>query len=162
MKALHLICIGRYKDSSLENLEEQYLKRLLHPPLKIHEVKASAEQRDMEMRGLEQKILELKKNHPLKLIALTEHGENCSTEKFSNLLSQWIESQSLPTFVIAGAEGYPPDFLSTRVKELSTSSPAFLLSLSALTLPHKLARLLLVEQLYRAQSLRLGHPYHNP
>jgi 23S rRNA (pseudouridine1915-N3)-methyltransferase len=54
--------------------------------------------------------------------------------------------------MIAGAEGFSSEVLKLCQERLS---------LSELTFPHKLARIILVEQLYRAQTIRTGHPYHN-
>ena len=106
-------------------------------------------------RGYEVKLVELKpaaagkireripKN--LRLVALDERGKDLTTKQFAALLGA-------PTaFVIGGAEGLDP----------SLKSEAYLLlRLSALTLPHALAQVVLCEQLYRAAMLLTGHPYH--
>jgi 23S rRNA (pseudouridine1915-N3)-methyltransferase len=80
-----------------------------------------------------------------RLIALDEHGEDLTTQGFASLLK--TES----TFVIGG-----PDGLEESVKK----DAALLLRLSSLTLPHALAQVVLLEQIYRAASLLTGHPYH--
>lgn len=80
-----------------------------------------------------------------RLIVLDERGRDLTTGEFARLLGE-------PTaFVIGGAEG-----LSAALKEKAD----VLLRLSSLTLPHALAQVLLVEQIYRAATLRTGHPYH--
>lgn len=78
-------------------------------------------------------------------VALDERGEDLTTKQFARLLGEDR------TFVIGG-----PDGLSARVKEKA----AMMVRLSSLTLPHALAQVVLLEQLYRAASVLTGHPYH--
>ena len=80
-----------------------------------------------------------------RLVVLDERGRDFTTEHFARLLAE-------PTaFVIGGAEG-----LSAALK----GKAGLLLRLSSLTLPHALAQVVLLEQLYRAATLLTGHPYH--
>jgi len=85
-----------------------------------------------------------------KRVALDERGREFSTTAFAKWLATLHREGRDPAFVIGGADGLAP-----RLK-----SGAELLSLSAMTLPHGLARVLLAEQLYRAASILDGHPYH--
>jgi 23S rRNA (pseudouridine1915-N3)-methyltransferase len=85
------------------------------------------------------------------LIALDERGKSVSTQGLSVMLTEWMRDASHPVFAIGGADG-----LSDAVKERA----AKLVSLSALTLPHALVRVVLAEQLYRAWSILARHPYH--
>ncbi len=80
-----------------------------------------------------------------RLIALDERGKDFTTAQFSALLR--LDT----TFVIGGADGLPED-----VKQ----GAHLLLRLSSLTLPHALAQVVLLEQIYRAATLLTGHPYH--
>lgn len=80
-----------------------------------------------------------------RIVALDERGEDLATAQFAKLLA--AES----AFVIGGAEGLPAAFKSRA---------AMRLRLSSMTLPHALAQVLLVEQIYRAATLLTGHPYH--
>lgn len=86
-------------------------------------------------------------------VVLDEKGERASTESFARRLAAWDGEGKRAAFVIGSADGLAPE-----VKETA----AWMFSLSALTLPHGLARVLLAEQLYRAVSLLRGHPYHRP
>jgi 23S rRNA (pseudouridine1915-N3)-methyltransferase len=79
------------------------------------------------------------------VVALDERGKEFSTEQFARLLARET------VFVIGG-----PDGLDPSVKK----GAALVLRLSALTLPHALAQVVLHEQLYRAATLLTGHPYH--
>lgn len=85
------------------------------------------------------------------LVAMDEHGREATTRELSLNLERWLRSGRDVALLIGGADGLAPDLL-TRADTT--------LSLSRLTLPHALARVLLVEQLYRAWSLLTNHPYH--
>ena len=85
------------------------------------------------------------------LLALDERGKAVTTQGLSVMLSEWMRDATQPCFAIGGADG-----LSDEVKQRA----AKLISLSALTLPHQLVRVVLAEQLYRAWSILARHPYH--
>jgi 23S rRNA (pseudouridine1915-N3)-methyltransferase len=80
-----------------------------------------------------------------RVVALDERGQDLTTVEFSRLLGQEC------AFVIGGADGLP-DALRKKAQ--------MVLKLSSLTLPHALAQVVLLEQLYRAATLLTGHPYH--
>jgi 23S rRNA (pseudouridine1915-N3)-methyltransferase len=80
-----------------------------------------------------------------RIVALDERGKDLTTVQFSKLLGEET------AFVIGGADGLPEDF---------KKSASQLVRLSAMTLPHALAQVVLVEQIYRAATLLTGHPYH--
>lgn len=84
-------------------------------------------------------------------IALDERGEQLTTRALAEHLSTWSREAPAAAFVIGSADG-----LDVTLK----ANAHFRLGLSRLTLPHGLARIFLVEQLYRAVSLHSGHPYH--
>lgn len=85
------------------------------------------------------------------LLALDEKGRAVSTQGLAVMLAEWMRDAAHPVFAIGGADGLAP-----AVKERA----AKLLSLSALTLPHGLVRVVLAEQLYRAWTILAHHPYH--
>ncbi len=85
------------------------------------------------------------------LIAMDETGVDWTTAQFASELRAWRDAARDPVFVIGGADG-----LDAELKRQATLR----LRLSSLTLPHALARVLLVEQLYRAWSILASHPYH--
>jgi len=84
-------------------------------------------------------------------VALDLGGEAADTEAFAVRLERWLESGRPVFFLIGGAEG-----LDRPVLERADA----VLSLGRLTWPHKLARAMLAEQIYRARSIAAGHPYH--
>lgn len=85
------------------------------------------------------------------LVALDEHGKELTTRQLASTLDGWMQSGRDTVLVIGGADGLDAEVLQRA--ELT-------LSLSRLTLPHALARVMLAEQLYRAWSVLAGHPYH--
>jgi 23S rRNA (pseudouridine1915-N3)-methyltransferase len=106
-------------------------------------------------RGYEVKLLQFKPREAGKVrekiprnarvVALDERGKDLTTRQFAALLGE------ATAFVVGGADGLDP-----AIKK----DAALLLRLSALTLPHALAQVVLCEQLYRAATLLTGHPYH--
>jgi 23S rRNA (pseudouridine1915-N3)-methyltransferase len=85
------------------------------------------------------------------VVALDERGSAWTTRQLATRLKNWRERAQDVAFVIGSADG-----LDAAVKR--DASAVF--ALSALTLPHGLVRIILVEQLYRAASVLAGHPYH--
>ena len=83
--------------------------------------------------------------HNARVVALDERGRDYATKQFAELRGRET------AFVIGG-----PDGLDDSIK----AEAAILLRLSAMTLPHALAQVILLEQLYRASTLLAGHPYH--
>jgi len=86
-----------------------------------------------------------------RLVALDEHGREATTRELADLMARWMAEGRDVALVIGGADGLAPSLLEKAELKLS---------LSRLTLPHALARVLLAEQLYRAVSLLNNHPYH--
>ncbi|MBB1126717.1 23S rRNA (pseudouridine(1915)-N(3))-methyltransferase RlmH [Thiospirillum jenense] len=85
------------------------------------------------------------------LVALTEHGQQWSSVALSQQLRRWLSHGSDVALLIGGADGLAPACLQRADQQWS---------LSALTFPHQLVRVMVAEQLYRAWSLTQGHPYH--
>ena len=87
-----------------------------------------------------------------KLIILDENGKDFSSRNFAKLFADFaLQGDSNLTFVIGGSDG-----LSDELK----SQAQLKISLSKLTFPHLMVRAILIEQIYRAQSIIAGHPYH--
>lgn len=84
-------------------------------------------------------------------IALDERGKQLTTADLARKLTAWMQGGRDVAFMIGSADGLD--------QELKTNAD-LLLSLSAMTLPHALVRVLLAEQLYRATSMIQNHPYH--
>ena len=96
------------------------------------------------------KLLQAKKPGPL--VVLDENGAPWSSAEFAARLQSWLDAgHPNVCFAIGGADGHG---------EAIKAAAGHTMSLSAMTLPHLLARAILLEQLYRAVTIRLGHPYH--
>ena len=135
-----IIAIGKTRKKWIKEGIEMYLNRL--PGLKVIEIKETNPSKE------ECTIKEiLKKNETL--ITLNENGHSFTSRQLANKLLN-SHNQNI-TFVIGGASG---------ISQSLNSSAAWQLSLSPLTFPHEIARLLLVEQLYRAKTITQGGPYH--
>lgn len=85
------------------------------------------------------------------VVALDERGEQWTSRELAVQLARWREDHGQVALLIGGPEGFDP---AVRRR----ASQAW--SLSRLTLPHALVKLLVVEQLYRAVTIQKGHPYH--
>lgn len=85
------------------------------------------------------------------LVVLDVLGQSITTLKFSSMLESWLHQGQDVSILIGGPDGVSDELLSQAVHRLS---------LSALTFPHPLVRVILIEQIYRAWSILNNHPYH--
>lgn len=150
MKDIHLIVVGKIADKNIEALEQEYLKRLSGLKFSIHEVKSHSENLELEAREVKNKINEITKGDTPYIVLLTEKGKQFESRVFSNWLFEKTPTTRI-IFVIGGAAGH-----GTEIIQMSS----FKLSLSEFTFPHKIARLLFIEQIYRAMTIKENHPYH--
>ena len=140
-RELHLIVVGKLKDTHLEAVEADYLKRINNPALVIHELKASAENREAEGEAILKKVKDLGVSH---LIVMSEWGKKRTSVDFANWTKDLIEKQTKPAFVIAGAEGFSDEVLKASKEKIS---------LSDLTFPHHVINFLIFLEI-RIQCLR--------
>jgi len=86
------------------------------------------------------------------LVALDEHGGCVTSAGFARRLQHWLDAgETSVAFALGGADGHGESLLEAA---------DWRLSLGPMTLPHLLARVIVLEQIYRAVTIRLGHPYH--
>jgi 23S rRNA (pseudouridine1915-N3)-methyltransferase len=150
MKEVHLIVVGKLKEKNILELEADYLKRVKNFHVNIHEVKGGNDDVNQEGLLVEKKVDSLRKSIPI-IYLLSEWGEIKSSPEFSKELYECFEHHDQVFFLIGGAAGHGVNILALDHKKLS---------MGKMTYPHKLARLLFVEQLYRAETIRTMHPYH--
>ncbi|MBQ7705905.1 MAG: 23S rRNA (pseudouridine(1915)-N(3))-methyltransferase RlmH [Selenomonadaceae bacterium] len=144
---IKIVTIGKLKEKFLIDGVNEYLKRI-KPFAKI-EVSEIAECRTVEEEG--QKLLSNVLRESF-LIVLDVAGEMLSSEEFAKKIAALnLHGVSDITFIIGGAFG-----LSDEVKRAAD----FLLSFSKMTFTHQMARLILVEQIYRAFKINRNEPYH--
>jgi 23S rRNA (pseudouridine1915-N3)-methyltransferase len=148
---LVLAAVGRLKSGPLKALERHYAERITWP-LAIREVEERRKLPPPELKAREGALLRAAVPPGATLVALDERGSELSSEAFALRLGRWRdEGVSELAFVIGGADGLDP---------LLRADADLVLSLGRMTWPHLLARGLLLEQLYRAQQILAGHPYH--
>ena len=135
----YVVAAGRLKDKSLRAVADDYFAR----------VRRYARCDEIEVK--DDRALAKAIPPDSLVVALEVDGESVTSTELSQRVERWTSrGKGAVTFVIGGAEGIP--------SELSRAAAARL-SLSRLTLPHRLARVLLAEQLYRALSILRGEPY---
>lgn len=155
MRAVGFIWVGKPKEKFYREGCEHYWKKLSRffkleqSVIKDGPGKLPAAQRnEVEGRGIISKA-----NPSDMLIILDEFGERLTSRKLAAHLQQWTDDPNLrPTFVIGGPFG-----LSDEVKNAARKT----VRLSDMTLPHELARLVLLEQIYRAGTIMRNMPYHH-
>lgn len=149
----HVVAVGRMKDGGLKALCEDYLKRSnRYVNVAVHEVPdarrarthAAAQQEEAE--GLLRVIPD--RAHT---VALTRDAPQPDSRAFAQRMGRWREEARDVVFVVGGAYG-----LHDRVLQRASER----ISLSSMTFPHEIARLLLLEQLYRGNTILRGEPYH--
>ncbi|NJB69368.1 23S rRNA (pseudouridine1915-N3)-methyltransferase [Desulfobaculum xiamenense] len=155
MRKIKFIWVGKLRKGHWKDAAEHYMTALSrHYPVTEVIVKDApshlAETSKNDWEG--ERILE--KLEPQDFpVALDEHGKTMTSVALADRLTGWAEDPSTwPCFIIGGAYG-----LSSAVLERCR----FTMSLSPMTFPHELARVLLLEQLYRAASIQKGLPYHH-
>ncbi|HVX95717.1 MAG TPA: 23S rRNA (pseudouridine(1915)-N(3))-methyltransferase RlmH [Polyangia bacterium] len=138
---LQIIAVGKMRDRHMAAICDDYVQRARrHLPLEVLELEDDdALARRLPARG--------------EIIALEPGGDAWTTEELAKHVGkQMLHGTPAITFVIGGALGLPKDVVAKASRRLS---------LSNLTLPHRLARVVLCEQLYRAMTIIRGEPYHH-
>ena len=134
-----IVAVGRMKNAALRAVCDEYLERLRHyTRVEEHEVKDEARVLGAVPEGA-------------RLVALTRRGDEWSSVQLAEWTEKWDMDGRDVVFAIGGADTLPDEVLRKAER---------LWSLSQLTLPHEVARVVLYEQLYRAHTIRRGEPYH--
>jgi len=148
---LHVVAVGRLKTGPHADLARHYAERLTWP-LSIREVEERRKLSPAELTEREGALLLSAVPPGALVVALDEQGTPLTSDGFAQRLQRWrTEGVGDVAFLIGGADG-----LSAAVREKA----ALRLSLGGMTWPHLLVRGMLLEQLYRAQQILAGHPYH--
>jgi len=151
---INIIAIGKKLPEWISNGIHYYEKQLpKHLNFKIIQLEPQyrKKQNISRVKEIESEMLLKEAENSNILIAMDEHGQQKSTIDFKNSLDQWTQNGDSVSIIIGGADG-----LSSKCLESSDEKWA----LSRLTLPHSMARLLITEQLFRAYTLTINHPYH--
>jgi 23S rRNA (pseudouridine1915-N3)-methyltransferase len=146
---LKIAWIGKTKEPAIQALTDEYLKRLSYYA-EAEGISLGASLKD------EAAVLKLAAPdaRPTRhsLVLLDSRGKQFSSEELAQWLGAYQERTNLPlVFAVGAADGF---------SETAHKSAMLVLSLGKMTLAHELARIVLLEQLYRAFTILKGHPYH--
>lgn len=154
---LTVIFIGKTGKKNLEQEICEYLRRLNHYAeiniIEISGIRLGAKLKESEIREKEGVLVLAKLKETDYLILLDERGKEMTSSDFAKTIGQW-QNRSIKNavFLIGGAYGF-----SEKVYLRAN----FNLSLSQMTFSHQMARLIFMEQLYRAYTILKGEPYHH-
>lgn len=152
---IHLLAVGRRMPGWVNEAFADYSRRLpAECTLILHEIEPGRRGKSVSVaRAIEEESGRLLKAIPkgASVIALDERGQSLSSTGLAQRLDHWLQQGRDLALLVGGADG-----LSEDCKQRAD----WHWSLSALTLPHALVRVLLAEQLYRAWSIHSNHPYH--
>lgn len=156
---LDVLAIGRLKAGPERDLVLRYAERLkglgrgicLDGP-RLVELAESPARRDLDRKQEEARALAAEFREGYRLVLFDERGAMMDSGQFATLLGEWRDS-GVPgaSFVVGGADGLDPALRDRAAK---------ILAFGAMTLPHQLVRVLVLEQIYRAGTILSGHPYH--
>jgi 23S rRNA (pseudouridine1915-N3)-methyltransferase len=142
---LKIAWIGKTKEPSIQSLTDEYLKRLSH----YADTEGIALKDDsalLKLCGSDARSV----RHTL--VLLDSRGKQFSSEEFAKFMGEYQDRHPLPLlFAVGPANGF---------KAETRQAATLLLSLGKMTLAHELARVVLLEQIYRAFTILKGHPYH--
>jgi len=148
---IRILCIGRMKDGPERALVDDYTARAQKTgkPLgyrAVEEIELNSSSKDDEGQRL------LAKHSQGILIRLDERGEAWTSQDLSKRLARWRDAgEDAVSFVIGGADGTSPAI---------AAAARHTVSLGVQTWPHRLVRVMIAEQVYRALSIEAGSPYH--
>jgi 23S rRNA (pseudouridine1915-N3)-methyltransferase len=143
---LKVAWVGKTKESAIQSLTDEYLQRIgRYVPIEGVSLKDEAALKGLGGRG--------GRPHTHHYVVLLDsRGKQMSSEELARFLGDYQDRNPLPlVFAIGPANGF-----SDEMRE----SASLLLSLGKMTLAHELARVVLLEQIYRAFTILKGHPYH--
>ena len=142
---LKISWIGKTKLSAIQSLTDEYLKRLTH----YAEVEGAALKDEAALLALAAGARSRSKST---LVLLDRRGQQFSSEELAKFLGDYRERNPLPLLFAVG----PADGFSAEAR----GAAAQMVSLGKMTMAHELARVVLLEQLYRGFTILQGHPYH--
>ena len=145
---LKIAWIGKTKEPAIQALTEEYLKRISrYAPVECISLRDEAALLELCGRGGSSK------GAKATLALLDSRGKEFSSEAFAKFLGDYQDRNPLPlVLAIGGADGF---------SEKERAAAQHTISLGKMTLAHELARVVLLEQVYRAFTILKGHPYHS-
>lgn len=150
----HVVAVGRLRDGALRDLCDGYLTRVRRSlEVVVREVADAgrAAGTPKQARTLEGERLREALPRGATVVAVTRTGRAMTSTQFARQVGRWREAARDVAFLIGGAWGLPAGLIADAGAAIS---------LGPMTFPHELARVLLLEQLYRAGTILRGEPYH--
>ncbi len=151
-----LLVVGKTTDSHLQALISDYESRLKHYlPFTLQvipELKNAKSLRQEQQKQAEGELILRQVDSSTMLILLDEHGKEFRSIDFAQQMSKWQSAGRNIMFVVGGPYGF-----SEAVYQRADGK----ISLSQMTFSHQMIRLIFIEQLYRAQTILKGEPYHH-
>ncbi len=151
---LVVVAVGQRVPDWAQTAWDDYAKRF-PPELKLELRAVKTEPRGSKtletLYAAERERIEAQLPKGARVVVLDERGMALTTQALATLLRDWQQGGDDVALVIGGPDGLQPAFRQSAHERIR---------LSDLTLPHAMVRVLLVEQLYRAWSINVGHPYH--
>lgn len=155
MHKLKIMAVDKLREPHWRDAAEGYLKRIA-PYARLSVVEVSPDpltdtvtaERSMKKEG--ERLLKQLPSEGM-VIALDRLGKRCSSEEFARMIDDAGRNGDLVTFVVGGAAGLAPEVLSAAQKKISFSE---------MTFTHEMARVILLEQIYRAMTILAGKKYH--
>jgi 23S rRNA (pseudouridine1915-N3)-methyltransferase len=151
---IKLAWIGKTKEPAIQSLTDEYLKRISRYS-QVEGVTLRDEAALLEMCGRTAQPKASKKASSVKstLVLMDSRGRELSSEGFARFLGDYQDRNSLPlVFGVGPADGF---------SEATVNGAQHIISLGRMTMAHELARVVLLEQIYRAFTILKGHPYHS-
>lgn len=144
---IRIAWIGKTKEEAIASLTSEYLKR----------ISRYAQVEALPMRSSDDLLAKCsdsrKSGSKSTLVLMDSRGKELSSEQFAKFLGDYQDRNPLPlVFAIGGADGF---------SAAARSAAQHMISLGKITLAHELARVVLLEQIYRAFTILKGHPYHS-
>jgi 23S rRNA (pseudouridine1915-N3)-methyltransferase len=139
--------IGKTKEAAIQELTDEYLKRIS----RFAESEGLSVKDEAALFALARGQQGPRRNERSKMILLDSRGKQLSSEELAAMLDREQVNGMPLLFAIGGSDGF---------SEEARGQAGFTLSLGKMTLPHELARVVLVEQIYRAFTILNKHPYH--
>jgi 23S rRNA (pseudouridine1915-N3)-methyltransferase len=141
--------IGKTKDPAIASLTEEYLKRISRYA-QVEGLTLRDEAALLEMSG---RSTGSKSGTKSTLVLMDSRGKEFTSDQFAKFVGDYQDRNPLPlVLAIGGADGF---------KDATRSAAQHTLSLGRMTLAHELARVVLLEQVYRVFTILKGHPYHS-
>jgi 23S rRNA (pseudouridine1915-N3)-methyltransferase len=142
--------IGKTKEPATEALTDEYLKRISRYA-EVAGLAVKDEAAILSLAGGDGRRSRQQSKGPHKLVLLDSRGKQLSSEELAEFLEREQVNAIPLLFAIGGSDGFSDE---------ARRQAGFILSLGKMTLPHELARVVLLEQLYRAFTILRNHPYH--